>query len=333
MLALRVVVPLRMSMKPATTKWGPDEVAAALRQSLWTIPNAVREPSAGGLPDQHGVYAWWVSPESIPGVNGPAHPDEPFELLYVGIAPKDADSKATLRSRVRGQHLGGNIGSSTFRQSLAALLLDAEGWTTHRSGSRCQLRPEHNRALSKWQREHLRITWVPRPNPWEVEVSVIATMKPPLNLAGNASHPLHARLKELRAKLRGSASAADAEEAPVRHPQAIESEARDSARVTSDSALQGGTLGQRRTQRVTAKDVEVGQIRVPRGPTKSVFPRERQHISVRLRGRELTCRWDPRYGPPERSGVIRVGKAAARELLDLEDVLAVRIRGGQVELD
>ncbi len=87
------------------------------------------------------------------------------------------------------------------------------------------------------------------------------------------------------------------------------------------------------SQRVTAKDIEAGQVRIPRGATKSLLPRERQDIAVRLRGRELNCRWDPRYGPPERSGVMRVGKAVARELLVLGDVLAVRARTESVILD
>jgi len=45
-----------------------------------------------------------------------------------------------------------------------------------------------------------------------------------------------------------------------------------------------------------------------------------------LFGRELTCRWDPRYGEKERSGVIRVGRTAARQLLHPGDVLAVSMR-------
>ena len=45
-----------------------------------------------------------------------------------------------------------------------------------------------------------------------------------------------------------------------------------------------------------------------------------------LVGRELSCRWDPRYGEKERSGVIRVGRTAARELLHPGDVLGVSMR-------
>jgi hypothetical protein len=84
-----------------------EEVAAVLRQTLHSVADVHRTAAEGGVPERPGLYAWWVSPAAIPGVAGPPHPREPFELLYVGIAPKDATSKATLRSRIRGQHLGG----------------------------------------------------------------------------------------------------------------------------------------------------------------------------------------------------------------------------------
>src|SRR4051794_5059599 len=117
---------------------GPDEVAAVLRLTLHTVSDAQRTAAHGGLPGSRGLYAWWVSPGAVPNVGGPAHPREPFELLYVGVAPKGAQSTATLRSRIHGQHLRGNIGSSTFRQSLAALLLEEQGWRVRWSGSRSQ---------------------------------------------------------------------------------------------------------------------------------------------------------------------------------------------------
>jgi hypothetical protein len=50
------------------------------------------------------------------------HPSAVFTLLYVGVAPRDAVSNARLGSRLCGQHLGGNVGSSTFRFGLASLL-------------------------------------------------------------------------------------------------------------------------------------------------------------------------------------------------------------------
>lgn len=89
-----------------------------------------------------------------------------------------------------------------------------------------------------------------------------------------------------------------------------------------------------RSQNVTAKDIEVGQVRIPIGATKTILPPVRQDIVAVLRGRKMTCRWDPRYGEKERSGVIRVGKAAAVDLLSPGDVLAVSVAAdGSVSLD
>jgi hypothetical protein len=89
-----------------------------------------------------------------------------------------------------------------------------------------------------------------------------------------------------------------------------------------------------RSQNVTRKDIEVGQVRIPIGASKTILPPVRQDIVVVLRGRKLTCRWDPRYGEKERSGVIRIGKEAAADLLSPGDVLAVSVAtDGFVTLD
>jgi hypothetical protein len=66
-----------------------------------------------------------------------------------------------------------------------------------------------------------------------------------------------------------------------------------------------------------------------------MLPPTRTNVTVVLRGSELgLCRWDPRHGADkERSGVIRVGRAAARELLQAGDVLAVSAGGRVISLD
>ena len=88
------------------------------------------------------------------------------------------------------------------------------------------------------------------------------------------------------------------------------------------------------TTNVTLKDIEAGQIRIPIGPTKRLLPPDRQDIEIVLRGRSLTCRWDPRFGPDkERLGLIRVGTTAAAELLKADDVLQVAVVGTTVHLE
>lgn len=104
-------------------------------------------------------------------------------------------------------------------------------------------------------------------------------------------------------------------------PTTAASSARPS-RTAPATPVPPGVTPHHRSQNVTAKDIEVGQVRIP-GPTKPVFPGERGDIDVNLRGRELKCRWNPRNGPPERSGTLRVGKVAAAELLSPGDVLSV----------
>lgn len=100
----------------------------------------------------------------------------------------------------------------------------------------------------------------------------------------------------------------------------------------SSTAASGGRYA---TTNVTEKDIKAGQIRIPiSGPTKRLFPDGRQDIEVVLRGQQLTCRWDPRVGPDrERLGLIRVGVAAARDLLVAGDVLTVAIVSGAYHLD
>lgn len=78
----------------------------------------------------------------------------------------------------------------------------------------------------------------------------------------------------------------------------------------------------RRTQRVTAADLRAGHIRIPRG-SKDLFPSERCELDLTIRGRSLRCRYDPRFGPPERSGVLGVGKNVLPALVQEDDVLQI----------
>jgi hypothetical protein len=144
----------------------------------------------------------------MPGITGPPHALADLELLYVGIAPSRSTSKATLRSRVLGNHAGGNTSSSTLRRSLASLLTESQGYRT-RWTSRTVLLAEDEQRLSDWMRENLLLTWAVHPSPWEVEAAVIERMQPPLNQADNGAHPLYAVVREARARWTASARPAD----------------------------------------------------------------------------------------------------------------------------
>ncbi|MGO9753297.1 MAG: hypothetical protein ACLP8S_30780 [Solirubrobacteraceae bacterium] len=86
------------------------------------------------------------------------------------------------------------------------------------------------------------------------------------------------------------------------------------------------------SQRITAKDIESGQIRFP-APAKRAFPREATDIEVELRGIPVSGRWNPRTGPDrERSGVLRVGRQVLEAHVHADEVLTIVERAGRVVL-
>lgn len=75
--------------------------------------------SLSGPPETGGLYSWWITdPTALPTF--PLKPrQDGLSLLYVGIAPSRVTSSQTLRSRVLGERIRGNLCNSTFRRSLA----------------------------------------------------------------------------------------------------------------------------------------------------------------------------------------------------------------------
>lgn len=176
-----------------------DDVTAALRSEPVPLAQVQLE-----LPAAPGLYAWWGRFGALPGISGPRHPDAALQLLYVGIAPNGAASRATLRSRVVGDHIRGTTGSSTLRRSLAALLSEQQGWRS-RWTTRPVLVNADELRLSEWMGEKLRLTWAEHPEPWTVEAPVIAELEPPLNQADNQSHPLYPFVRDARKRWREAA--------------------------------------------------------------------------------------------------------------------------------
>lgn len=86
------------------------------------------------------------------------------------------------------------------------------------------------------------------------------------------------------------------------------------------------------TQRITAKDIERGQIRFP-GPSKRLFPDAPGDVEVELKGIPLTGRWNPRNGPDrDRSGVLRVGRQILEAHVQADEILSVTERSGRIIL-
>lgn len=156
------------------------------------------------IPAEPGLYAWWALPGALPGIAGPRHSDGEHEMLYVGIARSGPSSRATLRSRVVGNHVGGTTGQSTLRRSLASLLCEQEGWRS-RFTDRPLLLADDEARLNDWMQEHLALSWTVHEEPWTVEGQVIAELTPPLNQSANSSHPLYRHVREARGRWRTAA--------------------------------------------------------------------------------------------------------------------------------
>lgn len=181
-------------------------IVAALLGPAVPVSKATEPAATGGLPDASGFYAWWAN-AAIPRVPVKPHPENPsLGLLYVGIAPRGASSSQTVRRRVVDNHLNGNTGSSTFRFTLAAILLEELDLHPEKRKLKFVLPKPDNRRLSDWQRTHLSLTWCESDEPWMLENEVILAMQPSLNLASNSEHPFYATLKKARTAFRSAAS-------------------------------------------------------------------------------------------------------------------------------
>ena len=157
------------------------------------------DPVAAG---KAGLYSWWADAEA----------QELFlraggipvgQFLYVGQAgatrwPSGSKSTATLKSRIRSNHIRGNLSSSTFRRTISALLRQP---LNLRLAEPAKLMLEDNRRLSGWIEDHLRVAIVPlgdRDSLECVEQAVLNTLDPPLNLGGRPPNDFRRHLTELR---------------------------------------------------------------------------------------------------------------------------------------
>lgn len=177
-----------------------DDVVAAL------VADPVQSVAQVRPPASPGFYAWWCRAERL----GDSLPPIPLEtrsnvnpswsLLYVGISPRSAASSGVLSTRL-GDHVDGNIGDSTFRQSVASLLIKHLELQPVRGSDRSRLLNEI--PLSQWIAEACGLTFTKCLEPWTLEGAVINTLKPPLNLAVGP-HPFAAVVSEARSALRRS---------------------------------------------------------------------------------------------------------------------------------
>ena len=149
-----------------------------------------------------GLYSWWADTDArdlflrSTGVRV-------GHFLYVGQAgetrwPSGRKSTATLKSRIRRNHVRGNLSSSTFRHTISALLRQPLKLRLAEPG---KLTPEDNRRVSEWLEDHLRVAIVSsedRDSLKAVEQAVLDTLDPPFNLDGRPPTVLRRRLTDLR---------------------------------------------------------------------------------------------------------------------------------------
>ncbi len=168
------------------------------------LAGTVRPPSMARPPAAAGFYSWWCRVERLADAE-PLIPreerrptDSAWSLLYVGISPKSETSAKNVAMRFT-QHVGGNIGGSTFRQSLASLLI-ANLQLQPKSGSdRSRLTSEA--PLSRWIETSCGATFARSDRPWELEAAVIQLLNPPLNIE-KGTNPFRFEVSARRSALR-----------------------------------------------------------------------------------------------------------------------------------
>ena len=156
--------------------------------------------------DNPGLYSWWADAEAQ-NLFHRAGGNPSGQFLYVGQAgatiwPSGRKSDATLKSRIRSNHIRGTISSSTFRRTLSALLRQSLNLHLEAPG---RLAREDNRRVSRWIEDHLRITivqWQNRDSLQSVEKTVLDILDPPFNLHGRPPTDLRRHLAELRRALK-----------------------------------------------------------------------------------------------------------------------------------
>lgn len=153
--------------------------------------------------DISGLYSWWVDKKGARDLTiGLGFPIRKG-LIYAGQAgatrwPSGKISKATLKSRILGFHLNGNIRGSTFRWTLAAALYKSLTLVT--IGSMKLTKTSEDR-LSDWIRCHLRVAvcgFGERDALDDLEGRVLELLNPPLNIYKMPTSPIRTKLRQLR---------------------------------------------------------------------------------------------------------------------------------------
>jgi hypothetical protein len=160
-----------------------------------------------------GLYAWWADEAGLAMLSAPFPVVLP-SLIYAGQAGATTTvastvRAATLRTRIGSNHIRGNIGSSTFRRTITAILREPLPLVVAPSG---RLDSESNRKVSEWMGDHLRVGIAPvtdRATLADIERGVLERLDPPLNLMGMRPSDVRTKLRELRSDLTAAPASMD----------------------------------------------------------------------------------------------------------------------------
>lgn len=158
-----------------------------------------------------GLYAWFVDVAGSRDLTAGIGQQVQEGLIYAGQAGA-GQSRATLGSRIRGNHLGSDIYGSTFRLTLASalrsqLLLEAIGGG--------HMTREGEASLTTWMLAHLVVAVIAYPDRASLETFeslVLGHLDPPLNIAKRPPTPIRTQLAVLRRPFSKRAVAARATE-------------------------------------------------------------------------------------------------------------------------
>jgi hypothetical protein len=174
---------------------GLEGGSALIRAADW--PGAAR-----GL-DHAGLYAWWVDAMGAEHLTRGLGQQVRAGRIYAGLTgatkwPSGKTGNATLGARIGRNHLRGNVGSSTFRLTLAAALFRPLALAVSEPK---KLGRASEQLLSEWMHKHLTVALHPfaeRNALGDLEVRVLSRLDPPLNLEGMGPSALRSALEAAR---------------------------------------------------------------------------------------------------------------------------------------
>jgi hypothetical protein len=137
-----------------------------------------------------GIYFWWSNKAGMKRLDIPIEDPHVFYievdniryyLCYIGIGPVSKKSEATLPKRIKDNHLGTTIGSSTFRYSIASKWkLQFYKKDIKDKKEKFFIKDDGN-TIKKFLEGNFILSIIADNQPWDKEKGYIQQYEPPLN--------------------------------------------------------------------------------------------------------------------------------------------------------